>query len=91
MRLSKVIANLTCDLISILVADELQKAFGDIDEDHFLLLLFLRQARIQRLREGIDTKDRFTALVAVFVENGVEVAVRLCFFCEVENVLDLFK
>jgi len=62
------------------VANKFQKTFCDVDENNFLIFLLCGQTRIERLRELVNALNRLVATVAVFVEDGVQVAIRLGLF-----------
>lgn len=56
---------------------KLEKTFGDVDENNFLVFFLLWKARIKRPHEVVDATQRILALVAVLVEHRVQVAVGL--------------
>lgn len=87
----------TRNLVSILMTDEFQEALRDVRKHHFLVSFFLGQARVERFREGFNTLESCRSLVAVLVEHGVQVPVRLRLLnlvgqCgEVDEALDAFN
>lgn len=66
------------------MTNKLEQTFCDVDEDHFLVSFLLRQARIERAHEVVDAGQRILSLVAVLVEDGVQVSVGL-------RLLDLIR
>lgn len=65
---------LTCNLISILVAHEVQQIFKDIQSVPFVALLIIVQTSVNGVRECVDTFEQRVALSAVLVEHRVQIS-----------------
>lgn len=69
---------LTCNLISVLMADEFEQAFRDVDENNFLIFLLFSEARLNRLSEVLHALNRLATLITIFIENRIDISLWLC-------------
>lgn len=85
------IETLTCNLVTILVAHEVQQVLEHIHTVALVTPLVFLQTRIDDIGEGVDALQQGVALAAVLVEDGVQIAGGFGFLYFLLELVDIYQ